>query len=162
MVETHSYKLSPLGPALKNKTRCQVVTFGHKVETYLQFGGGSRVISANSFCILESKWKVDDLKCQLGCWTSNLPFGWCAEGFWHLGVGFSFFGFFYRWSNCGCCVGGRLRRRWGCCIPVSLSLTTAAIRALLVLDSIAGWRTCSRCGHGAADNVMRSPDQASV
>lgn len=33
MVETHSYKLSPFGPAL-------------------QFGGGSNVISANSFCIL--------------------------------------------------------------------------------------------------------------
>lgn len=33
MVETHSYKLSPLGPAL-------------------QLGGGSNVISANSFCIL--------------------------------------------------------------------------------------------------------------
>lgn len=33
MVETHSYKLSPFGPAL-------------------QFGGGSSVISANSFCIL--------------------------------------------------------------------------------------------------------------
>lgn len=33
MVDTHSYKLSPLGPAL-------------------QFGGGSNVISANSFCIL--------------------------------------------------------------------------------------------------------------
>lgn len=32
IVETHSYKLSPLGPAE-------------------QFGGGSRVISANSFCI---------------------------------------------------------------------------------------------------------------
>jgi len=33
IVETHSYKLSPLGPAL-------------------QFGGGSKVISANSFWIL--------------------------------------------------------------------------------------------------------------
>ena len=33
MVETHSYKLSPFGPAL-------------------QLGGGSNVISANSFCIL--------------------------------------------------------------------------------------------------------------
>lgn len=33
MVETHSYKLSPLGPAL-------------------QFGGGSNVISASSFWIL--------------------------------------------------------------------------------------------------------------
>lgn len=32
IVETHSYKLSPLGPAL-------------------QFGGGSKVISASSFCI---------------------------------------------------------------------------------------------------------------
>lgn len=32
MVETHSYRLSPLGPAL-------------------QLGGGSRVISASSFCI---------------------------------------------------------------------------------------------------------------
>lgn len=32
MVDTHSYKLSPFGPAL-------------------QFGGGSRVISANSFCM---------------------------------------------------------------------------------------------------------------
>lgn len=32
MVETHSYRLSPLGPAL-------------------QFGGGSSVISASSFCI---------------------------------------------------------------------------------------------------------------
>lgn len=32
IVETHSYKLSPFGPAL-------------------QFGGGSSVISANSFCI---------------------------------------------------------------------------------------------------------------
>lgn len=36
MVETHSYRLSPLGPAL-------------------QFGGGSSVISANSFCILLDK-----------------------------------------------------------------------------------------------------------
>ena len=49
MVDTHSYKLSPLGPAL-------------------QFGGGSSVISASSFCIL---LKVTDYK-TLHFMTQNM------------------------------------------------------------------------------------------
>lgn len=79
IVETHSYRLSPLGPALnkhKNNVRHMLdhvnnvniivlrilCTFNLKgkymirffKETNLQFGGGSKVISANSFCILRS------------------------------------------------------------------------------------------------------------
>ena len=131
-----------------------------RVFLYLQFGGGDPMwflpilfVSWNELYII--------IVCLQQKEKRKIPFGWGAECFWHFRVWFSFFGFFDRWSSCGCRVGGRLRWGWWGCSPVGLSLATAAVWALLVLDSAttAGW-TCPRCGHGAADDVVRSPDQS--